>query len=225
MNKVKRLIWDIETSPNLGYFWRSGYKIRIDPENIDHYIARGGYVALAKALTMTPESVIEEVKSSGLRGRGGAGFSTGLKWEFCRRETAEQKVMICNADEGDPGAFMDRSVIESDPHSPLEGMIIGAYAVGAATGYIYVRAEYPLAITRLERAISQAEERGLLGDNILGSGFSFHITIKKGAGAFVCGEETALIASIEGRRGMPRTRPPFPAQSGLHGQPTNISNV
>ena len=198
---------------------------RIDPEDIEQYIFRNGYSALAKALAMDPHDVIEEVKAAGLRGRGGAGFSTGLKWEFCRREKSDKRTMICNADEGDPGAFMDRSVIESDPHSPLEGMIIGGYAIGASEGIIYVRAEYPLAITRLEKAIAQAEDRGLLGHDILGSGFSFHVKIKKGAGAFVCGEETALIASIEGRRGMPRTRPPFPAQRGLHGNPTNISNV
>jgi len=198
---------------------------RIDPENIDHYIARGGYAALARALETSPEQVIDEVKAGGLRGRGGAGFPTGLKWEFCRKAEGDPKYMICNADEGDPGAFMDRSVIESDPHSTLEGMIIGAYAIGASHGYIYVRAEYPLAVKRLEIAIEQATERGLLGKDILGSGFDFHIKIKKGAGAFVCGEETALLASIEGKRGMPRSRPPFPAVRGLYGKPTNINNV
>jgi len=198
---------------------------RIDPENIDHYIARSGYTGLTRALKMDPEQVIEEVRTGGLRGRGGAGFPVAVKWEFCRNEAADQKYMICNADEGDPGAFMDRSVLESDPHSTLEGMIIGAYAIGASEGYIYVRAEYPLAITRIEKAIEQATAHGLLGDNILGSGFSFHAKIKKGAGAFVCGEETALLASIEGKRGMPRTRPPFPAQKGLWGKPTNINNV
>jgi NADH:ubiquinone oxidoreductase subunit F (NADH-binding)/Pyruvate/2-oxoacid:ferredoxin oxidoreductase delta subunit len=198
---------------------------RIDPENIDHYIARGGYAGLARALTMDSEQVIDEVRTSGLRGRGGAGFPAAIKWEFCFNEAADQKYMICNADEGDPGAFMDRSVLESDPHSTLEGMIIGAYAIGASEGYIYVRAEYPLAIKRIEKAIEQATAYGLLGDNILGSGFSFHAKIKKGAGAFVCGEETAMLASIEGKRGMPRTRPPFPAQKGLHGKPTNINNV
>ncbi len=198
---------------------------RIDPENIDHYIARGGYAGLARALKMDPEQVIDEVRTSGLRGRGGAGFPVATKWEFCFTEAADQKYMICNADEGDPGAFMDRSVLESDPHSTLEGMIVGAYAIGASEGYIYVRAEYPLAITRIEKAIAQATAYGLLGDNILGSSFSFHAKIKKGAGAFVCGEETSMLASIEGKRGMPRTRPPFPAQKGLHGKPTTINNV
>lgn len=197
----------------------------IDPESIHHYIARGGYAGLAKALELPPEQVIEEVKKSGLRGRGGAGFPTGAKWEFCRRSPGDTKYMICNADEGDPGAFMDRSVLESDPHSVLEGMAIAAYAIGAGKGYVYARAEYPLAIARLEKAIAQAEEFGFLGDNIMEKGFSFHPLIKKGAGAFVCGEETALLASIEGRRGMPRPRPPFPAQSGLFGKPTNINNV
>jgi len=198
---------------------------RIDPENIDHYIARSGYAGLTRALKMDREEVIEEIRIGGLRGRGGAGFPVAVKWEFCKNEEADQKYMICNADEGDPGAFMDRSVLESDPHSTLEGMIIGAYAIGASEGYIYVRAEYPLAITRIEKAIEQATAHGLLGDDILGSGFSFHVKIKKGAGAFVCGEETSLLASIEGKRGMPRTRPPFPAQKGLHGRPTNINNV
>lgn len=197
----------------------------IDPEDIDHYVARGGYAGLAKALEISPEDVIEEVKKSGLRGRGGAGFPTGTKWEFCRKASGDHKYMICNADEGDPGAFMDRSVIESDPHSVIEGMAIAARAIGADQGYIYARAEYPLAIVRLRKAIQQAEKFGLLGENILGSAFSLAIRIKEGAGAFVCGEETALIASIEGRRGMPRTRPPFPAQRGLHGMPTNINNV
>ena len=198
---------------------------RIDPGNIDHYIARNGYTGLAHALKMDREEVIEEVRTGGLRGRGGAGFPVAVKWEFCKNEEADQKYMICNADEGDPGAFMDRSVLESDPHSTLEGMIIAAYAIGASKGYVYVRAEYPLAIERLETAIEQATDRGLLGDNILNSGFSFHVKIKKGAGAFVCGEETALLASIEGKRGMPRSRPPFPAQKGLYGKPTNINNV
>ena len=197
----------------------------IDPESIHHYIARGGYAGLAKALEIPPDQVIEEVKKSGLRGRGGAGFPTGAKWEFCRRSPGDEKYMICNADEGDPGAFMDRSVLESDPHSVLEGMAIAAYAIGARSGYIYARAEYPLAIERLEKAIAQAEEFGFLGDNVMGKDFSFHTHIKKGAGAFVCGEETALLASIEGKRGMPRSRPPFPAQSGLFGKPTNINNV
>ena len=198
---------------------------RIDPENIDHYIARSGYAGLARALEMPPETVIEEVKKSGLRGRGGAGFPTGRKWEFCRRARSDQKYMVCNADEGDPGAFMDRAVLESDPHSVIEGMTVAAYAIGARKGYIYVRAEYPLAIERLQKAIERAGQYGLLGDDILGSGFCFHVSLKKGAGAFVCGEETALLASIEGRRGMPRSRPPFPAQEGLYGKPTNINNV
>ena len=197
----------------------------IDPENINHYIANDGYHGLAKALKMTPEEVIQEVKRSGLRGRGGAGFPAGLKWELCRKSPDETKYLICNADEGDPGAFMDRSLLEGDPHAVLEGMLIGAYAIGASEGYIYIRAEYPLAIKRLKVALAQMAEYGLLGDNILGSNFSFHIKIKQGAGAFVCGEETALIASIEGRRGMPRPRPPFPAQAGLWGKPTNINNV
>ncbi|MBC7250141.1 MAG: FAD-dependent oxidoreductase [Anaerolineae bacterium] len=198
----------------------------IDPENIEEYIARGGYEALSKALfEMTREEVIDEVKRSGLRGRGGAGFLTGLKWEFTYRAPGDVKYVVCNADEGDPGAFMDRSVIEGDPHSLLEGMIIAAYAIGAQEGYIYCRAEYPLAIKRLKIAIAQAEEYGLLGDNILGTDFSFHLKIKEGAGAFVCGEETALLASIEGRRGEPRPRPPFPAVKGLWGKPTNINNV
>jgi len=197
----------------------------IDPENINHYIAKDGYSGLVKALGMKPEAVIEEIKKSGLRGRGGAGFPTGLKWDFCRKSPGDQKYVICNADEGDPGAFMDRSLLEGDPHAVLEGILIGAYAMGAGEGYIYIRAEYPLAIERLKVAITQMEEYGLLGDNILGSDFSFHLKIKEGAGAFVCGEETALMASIEGKRGMPRSRPPFPAQSGLWGKPTNINNV
>ncbi len=197
----------------------------IDPENINHYIARGGYSGLAKALEITPEAVISEVQKSGLRGRGGAGFPTGLKWEFSRKARGEPKYIICNADEGDPGAFMDRSLLEGDPHAVLEGILIGAYAIGANQGYIYIRAEYPLAIERLKVALRQMADYGLLGDNILSSGFSFHLKIKEGAGAFVCGEETAMIASIEGKRGMPRSRPPFPANSGLWGKPTNINNV
>jgi NADH-quinone oxidoreductase subunit F len=197
----------------------------VDPENISHYIVRGGYGGLARALEMTPEQVIEEIKKSGLRGRGGAGFPTGTKWEFCRRAVGTPKYLICNADEGDPGAFMDRSVLEGDPHAVLEGMLIGAHAIGASEAYIYCRAEYPLALERLDIALRQMEEYGLLGDNILGSDLSFHIKVKEGAGAFVCGEETALMASIEGQRGMPRPRPPFPAQSGLWGKPTNINNV
>ncbi len=198
----------------------------IDAENIDEYIARDGYAALAKALeTMTPEEVIEEVKKSGLRGRGGGGFPTGLKWEECRRYDNFPKYTICNGDEGDPGAFMDRSVMEGDPHSVLEGMAISGYAIGAEQGYIYVRAEYPLAIQRLEKAIQDAREYGLLGKDILGSGFNFDIGIAPGAGAFVCGESTALMYSIEGKRGMPRIKPPRSAESGLWNQPTNLNNV
>lgn len=198
----------------------------IDPENLEEYIACSGYQALGKVLAeMAPEQVIEEVKLSGLRGRGGAGFSTGQKWQFARQAAGNIKYVICNADEGDPGAFMDRSVMEGDPHTLIEGMIIAGYAIGAQEGYIYVRAEYPLAIRRLLTAIGQAEALGLLGDDILSSGFNFRLHIKEGAGAFVCGEETALMASIEGRRGMPRPRPPFPANHGLWGKPTNINNV
>ncbi len=198
----------------------------IDPEKIDEYIARDGYRALAKALvSMAPEEIIKVMKDSGLRGRGGAGFPTGRKWEFCRKAEGEPKYIVCNGDEGDPGAFMDRSIIESDPHSFLEGMIIGARAIGANEGYVYIRNEYPLALKRLDIAIAQAREYGLLGENILESGFNFDVRIQRGAGAFVCGEETALIASIEGRPPEPRQRPPFPAQSGLWGKPTNINNV
>jgi NADH-quinone oxidoreductase subunit F len=198
----------------------------IDPENIEEYIARDGYVALSKALgEMSPQDVIDTVRNSGLRGRGGAGFLTGLKWEFTARARSDQKYVVCNADEGDPGAFMDRSIIEGDPHSLIEGMTLCGYAVGADEGYIYCRAEYPLAIKRLNVAIAQAEEYGLLGDNVLGTDFAFHLQVKEGAGAFVCGEETALLASIEGRRGEPRPRPPFPAVKGLWGQPTNLNNV
>ncbi len=197
----------------------------IDPNNIDHYLARDGYIALEYALSHDPEEIMEIVKEAGIRGRGGAGFPTAIKWKFCRDAPGDQKYMICNADEGDPGAFMNRSLIEGDPHAVLEGMIIAAYTIGATKGYVYIRAEYPLAIERLENAIGQMKKLGLLGENILGSGFDFEIKIKKGAGAFVCGEETALMASIEGNRGMPRSRPPFPAQSGLWGKPTNINNV
>ncbi|MDR0765016.1 MAG: NADH-quinone oxidoreductase subunit NuoF [Synergistaceae bacterium] len=197
----------------------------IDPESMEEYIGAEGYEGLAKALSMTPEDVIAEIKKSGLRGRGGGGFPTGNKWQFTRNAVGDKKYVICNADEGDPGAFMDRSVLEGDPHRVLEGMTICGYAVGSDEGYIYCRAEYPLAIKRLQRAIKQATDAGLLGENILGSGFGFNIHIKEGAGAFVCGEETALLASIEGRRGMPRPRPPFPANSGLWGKPTNINNV
>lgn len=197
----------------------------IDPEDITDYTDRGGYKALEKALKQSPEDIIEEIKKSGLRGRGGAGFPTWFKWEAARNNPGEVKYVICNADEGDPGAFMDRSLLESDPHSILEGMTIAAYAIGAAQGIIYCRAEYPLAIQRLETAINQAREKGLLGGNIFNHNFSFDIRIKKGAGAFVCGEETALIASLEGERGMPRLKPPFPAESGYWGRPSNINNV
>ena len=198
----------------------------INPDNIEEYIARGGYEGLGKALTtMTPAQVIEEVKISGLRGRGGGGFPTGLKWSFAAKSPGPKKYVICNADEGDPGAFMDRSLIEGDPHSIIEGMMLGAYAIGADEGYIYCRAEYPLAIERLKTAIAQAEDFGLMGADILGTGFNFTLHIKEGAGAFVCGEETALMGSIEGRRGMPMPRPPFPAVHGLWGKPTNINNV
>ncbi len=198
----------------------------IDPESIDEYIARGGYLALCKALSgMTPEKVIKQVQDSGLRGRGGAGFPTGKKWEICRKAPGEVKYVICNADEGDPGAYMDRSILEGDPHSVLEGLMLGGYAIGANEAYIYVRAEYPLAIERLQTAITQAEEAGLLGENIFGSGFNFKVNIVEGAGAFVCGEETGLLASIEGKVGEPRPRPPFPAEKGLWDRPTNINNV
>ncbi len=198
----------------------------IDPEIIDEYIARDGYFGAAKALTeMTPEQVISEIKKSGLRGRGGAGFPTGLKWEFASRSTNDTKYVLCNADEGDPGAFMDRSVLEADPHAVLEGMIIAARAINANKGYIYCRTEYPLALHRLDLAIKQARDYGLLGENILKSGFNFDIEIYQGAGAFVCGEETALMRSIEGKRGMPRPRPPFPANQGLWEKPTVLNNV
>lgn len=198
----------------------------VNPEDIDSYLSVGGYKAIEKALkSMTPEQVIEEISRSGLRGRGGAGFPTGTKWSFARKSPGREKYVICNADEGDPGAFMDRSVLESNPHSVLEGMLIAGYAMGAENGYIYIRAEYPLAIKRLKIAIAQALEKGYLGSHILDSSFSFNIMIREGAGAFVCGEETALIASVEGKRGMPRIRPPFPAQSGVWGKPTSINNV
>ena len=198
----------------------------IDPTCIEDYIAHDGYAALSKALClMTPEQVIEEVETSGLRGRGGAGFPTGTKWRFCRQSSGCVKYLICNADEGDPGAFMDRSILEGNPHSVLEGMIIGAYAMGATQGYVYIRNEYPLAVRNLKMALKQAREHGLLGRNILGSGFDLDIEIRVGSGAFVCGEETALMASIEGKIGEPRPRPPYPAQSGLWGKPTNINNV
>ena len=198
----------------------------IDPENIDEYLAFDGYKALEKALTsMTREQVIDEILKSGLRGRGGGGFPTGLKWKFTYSSQADQKYVACNADEGDPGAFMDRSVLEGDPHCVLEAMAIAGYAIGASEGYIYVRAEYPIAVKRLEIAIAQAHEYGLLGENIFGTGFNFDIKIRLGAGAFVCGEETALMRSIEGKRGEPRPRPPFPAVKGLFGKPTMLNNV
>jgi NADH-quinone oxidoreductase subunit F len=197
----------------------------IDPENINHYIANGGYSGLEKALKMLPEKIIGELKKSGLRGRGGAGFSTHRKWELCRNARNTPKYVICNADEGDPGAFMDRVVLESDPHQVIEGMIIAGYAIGAGQGYIYVRAEYPLAIERIQIALKQAEELGFLGDNILGGDFGFHIEIAAGAGAFVSGEETALIAAVEGRMSTPRPRPPYPAELGLWDKPTLLNNV
>ncbi len=197
----------------------------IDPEDIAAYEAVDGYKAIRKVLAMTPEQVIEEIKISGLAGRGGAGFPTWFKWNAARNAKGEQKYLICNADEGDPGAFMDRAVIESDPHSLIEGMLIAAYAIGATKAFVYVRAEYPLAIVRLEKALAAAKKAGLLGENILGSGFSCDIRIKAGAGAFVCGEETALIESLEGNRGMPRLKPPFPAEKGYTQAPSNINNV
>jgi len=233
---VKRLMWKSESKeiPNLSEipFFAKQTKIVlrncgiINPEDINEYIANNGYEALSKAITeMEPEDVIKVVKDSGLRGRGGAGFPTGLKWEFAAKQNSPEKYIICNADEGDPGAYMDRSVLEGDPHSVLEGMEIAGYAIGATKGFIYVRAEYPLAVERLQIAIKQAHEAGLLGKNILGTNFSFDIELRMGAGAFVCGEETALINSIEGKRGEPRKKPPFPAVSGLFGKPTVINNV
>ncbi len=199
---------------------------RIDPENIDEYLENDGYKSLEKVLkSMTPEEVIKEIKDSGLRGRGGAGFSTGLKWQFAWQNASDKKYVICNADEGDPGAFMDKGILEGDPHSVIEGMLICAYTIGADEGYVYCRAEYPLAVRHLKKAIADATERGYIGNNIFGSDFCFDLHIKEGAGAFVCGEETALIGSIEGKRGMPNLRPPFPAKSGLWGKPTNNNNV
>ena len=198
----------------------------IDPESISSYLDDGGYSALKKVLSgMSPEDVIEEIKISGLAGRGGAGFPTWFKWNAARKSEGEEKYLICNADEGDPGAFMDRAVIESDPHALIEGMLIAAYAIGASKAFVYVRAEYPLAIVRLQKAINEATEKGLLGDNILGTDFTCHLKIKAGAGAFVCGEETALIESLEGKRGMPRLKPPFPAEKGYENKPSNINNV
>jgi NADH:ubiquinone oxidoreductase subunit F (NADH-binding)/(2Fe-2S) ferredoxin/NAD-dependent dihydropyrimidine dehydrogenase PreA subunit len=235
---VKRLFYvepaSKETIPNMNeipffkhqLFWAMRNKGVIDPEVIDEYIARDGYFGAAKALQeMSPEQIIEEVKTSGLRGRGGAGFPTGLKWDFASKSPGEIKYVLCNADEGDPGAFMDRSLLEADPHAVLEGMLIAARAINAHQGYIYARTEYPLAIKRLGIAIKQAREYGLLGTDILGTGFDFDIDIYQGAGAFVCGEETALMRSIEGKRGMPRPRPPFPAHKGLWDKPTILNNV
>jgi len=236
--RVRRLLYDepvlnqkVETQHAM-FFYRKQMRIAlrncglINPEDIDECLASGGYLALGKVLTeMAPETLIDEMKRSGLRGRGGGGFSTGKKWEFARHYQSEEKFVICNADEGDPGAFMDRSIMEGDSHSVLEGMAIAGYAIGAHQGYVYIRAEYPLAVKRLQIAISQARSLGLLGKNILGSGFDFDVAIKLGAGAFVCGEETALIHSIEGKRGEPHTKPPFPAQSGLWDKPTIVNNV
>ena len=234
---VERLVWhDGEGRPRatlreIPFFSRQVKMVlrncgRIDPENVEEYLERGGYEALRQVLTSwTPARVIEAVKASGLRGRGGAGFPTGRKWELAAREPASPKYVVCNADEGDPGAFMDRSVLEGDPHSVLEGLAIAGYAIGAHKGFVYVRAEYPLALSRLETALQQAYERGLLGKRLFGTGFDFDVEVRVGAGAFVCGEETALLASLEGRRGMPRPRPPFPARSGYMGQPTVINNV
>ena len=234
---VQRLCYDPEQAKKLVAeanipFYQKQYRIVlrncgvIDPEKIEDYIARDGYKAIEKVLfEMKPEDVVEEILKSGLRGRGGAGFPTGMKWKFAMQQPKGQKYMVCNADEGDPGAYMDRSTLEGDPHSVLEAMVIAGYAIGASKGFIYIRAEYPLAIHRLQVAIKQAKELGLLGDDILGSGFSFDIELRFGAGAFVCGEETALLQSIEGLRGMPRPRPPFPAVKGLWGCPTVINNV
>ena len=235
---VKRLLYtdptnDKQISDSKGMdFYKKQIRIAlkncgfINPENIDEYIARDGYQALGKCLSeLTPEEVIKEVKDSGLRGRGGGGFPTGLKWEITKNVENDQKYVVCNADEGDPGAFMDRSILEGDPHSVLEAMAICGYCIGADKGLVYIRAEYPLAIQRLKIAIKQAEEYGLIGDDILGSGFNFHIELRYGAGAFVCGEETALIHSMEGLRGEPTFKPPFPSVSGYMGKPTNVNNV
>ena len=234
---IERLCWPLDNETALGsreeipfYEHQTRLVLRncgvLDPTDLSDAIANGAYEAADDVLSgRSPEQVIEEVIASGIRGRGGAGFPTGRKWQFARGAAGEPKYIICNADEGDPGAFMDRALLEGDPHLVLEGMLIGAYAIGAAQGYIYVRAEYPVAIEHTGLALAQAREAGLLGRDILGSGFDFDIEIRKGAGAFVCGEETSLIASLEGARGMPRPRPPFPAVSGLFGKPTNINNV
>lgn len=236
--KVKRLLYtDPETKEHVAdskhmNFYKKQLRIAlrncgfIDPENIEEYIANDGYAAVAKCLTeMTPQQVIEEIKLSGLRGRGGGGFPTGVKWEIASKNHADQKYVVCNADEGDPGAFMDRSILEGDPHSVIEAMTINGYAIGATKGLVYIRAEYPLAIDRLQTAIKQAREYGVLGKNLLGTGFDFDIELRFGAGAFVCGEETALIHSMEGKRGEPTFKPPFPAQSGYLQKPTNVNNV
>ena len=235
---VERLLYDdpltaekIKTADEIQFYSKQQRVVfrhngKIDPTVIDDYIAADGYEALEKVLSrMKPDEVVEEVTKSGLRGRGGAGFPTGVKWGFCRKAAGEKKYVICNADEGDPGAFMDRSILEGDPHAVIEGMLIGAFAIGARHGVVYVRTEYPLAIVNLGVALDQCRQCGLLGENILGTGLDFDIEIHRGAGAFVCGEETALIASVEGRRGMPTVRPPYPAISGLWGCPTNINNV
>ena len=236
--KVRRLLYEdpklkqkIESADDISFYkLQQRVALRncglINPEKIEEYLATGGYQSLAKVVGgMSPKEVIEEMKKSGLRGRGGAGFSTGRKWEYASKSTSEEKFIICNADEGDPGAFMDRSIMEGDSHSVLEGMAIAGYAIGATQGYVYIRAEYPLAVSRLQIAIDQARAAGLLGKNILGSGFNFDISIRLGAGAFVCGEETALIHSLQGLRGEPGTKPPFPAESGLWGKPTSVNNV
>ena len=229
---VRRLLWDgVESPDGIPFFTHQQKRVlansgAIDPDRIEAYEAGGGYEALERALReMSPESIIEAVEQSGLRGRGGAGFPTGRKWRFTHDAPGDTRYVVCNADEGDPGAFMDRAILEGDPHSVIEGMAIAARAIGAERGYVYVRAEYPLAISRLKTAVQQARDSGWLGSDILGTGFNFDIDLRIGAGAFVCGEETALLASIEGKRGMPRPRPPFPAQSGLWGRPTNINNV
>ena len=236
---VTRLLYQETVSPSGGIkalsdtdFYKKQHRIAlrncgvINPENIEEYIGTGGYQALGKVLTeMTPDDVIQTLLDAGLRGRGGAGFPTGLKWKLCKQNDADQKYVCCNADEGDPGAFMDRSVLEGDPHAVLEAMAIAGYAIGANQGYIYVRAEYPIAVERLKIAIKQAREMELLGKNIFGTGFDFDIDLRLGAGAFVCGEETALMTSIEGKRGEPRPRPPFPAQKGLFGKPSILNNV
>ncbi|MFO8051212.1 MAG: NADH-quinone oxidoreductase subunit NuoF [Thermoplasmatota archaeon] len=225
--KTGKMIAKMEELPFYGKQLRTltGNTERIEPDSIENYLSIGGYKGFLKALDMTPEDVIEEIKASGLRGRGGAGFSTGMKWQFARNASGDPKYIICNADEGDPGAFMDRNLLEGNPHSVLEGMLIGAYAIGASRAFIYVRKEYPLAVKQLRCAVDQMREIGLLGNDILGSKMDLDLRIYEGAGAFVCGEETALMASIEGRGGEPRPRPPFPAQSGLWGKPTNINNV